>query len=167
MEHGNALTYPRQPQPRKDSCEHFSWKHFCAFIGLSPPPFLSLLLLISVNQEQVSQQLDILVTWSKSDHIWLSAGLFVGAGACGKCRVGSEKERRAGKYSLPIRSLCYQSQKTSQLFANQRIISLREPCSKCFQKHLWKVHRHFQATREPFLKLFSLCVTQNPRRSDS
>lgn len=134
-------------------------------LSLAFPP--TLFKSTAVNQGQVSQQIDILITWSKPDLIWLSAGLCVGAGACGKCRVGSEKERRVGKYSLPVRSLCYQSQKTSQLFANQRIISLREPCSKCFQKHLWKVHRHFQATQEPFLKLFSLRVTQNPRRSDS
>lgn len=73
--------------------------------------------------------------------------------------------------SLLMTYLCHQKQNTSWLFAKQRTFPYffltNEPCSKCFQKHLWKVHRHFQATSEPFLKLFSLCMILNPCSSIS
>lgn len=103
--------------------------------GLTQCPFLPLwrlLLLVSINQGPVSQQIDILIAVIKSDLICFSAGLCWSRypqEVPGRLREGE----CCWQYSLPIRRPRCQSQKTSRLFANQRTFSLqREPCRKCF-----------------------------------
>lgn len=93
-------------------------------------------------------------------------------GVCMQKELGGLREGRWGwQTQLLMTSLCHQKQNTSWLFAKQRTFPYffltNEPCSKCFQKHLCKVHRHFQATSEPFLKLFNLCMILNPCSSIS
>lgn len=137
-------TFLWQPQLRKD----FLIYYFCALSLAFPSLFKSTAACFckpETSQPTNSPSHNMIKIWSPMTLCW---------GRClRKVQGGLTEGKQSRQYSFQVRNLCGQSQKTSQLDANQRIFSLREPCRKCFQKHLWKMHRHISGHLETISKV--------------